>query len=67
MRVSGVVILAVEPGNVVFDGDNFGYTITYTVRGGRMALTSEYAYHTANEAKAKMRETVYLERKRHLV
>ena len=67
MRVSGVVILAVEPGNVVFDGKKFGYTITYTTRGGRFSLTSEYAYATANEAKAKMRETVFLERKRHMV
>ena len=67
MRLSGVAILAVEPGNVVFDGKKFGYTLTYTVRGSRMTLTSEYAYATANEAKAKMRETAFLERKRHLV
>lgn len=67
MRVSGVVILAVAPGNVVFNGDKFGYTITYTTRGGRMALTSEYTYATVDEARAKMWETVVLERKRHLV
>lgn len=67
MRLSGVAILAVGPGRVVFDGKKFGYTLSYTVRGGRLELTSEYAYATANEAKAKMREAAFLERKRHMV
>ena len=67
MRVSGLAIFAVEPGSVVFDGKRFGYTLTYTTRGGVVRSTSEYAYATANEAKAKMREAAFAERKRHTV